>query len=125
MTILYLLMRTDLPSLNSGKGMAQAHHAGTHLSYHYEHRKEYKEWANQARGFGTVLTVGATESMINLILKEYKYKGDITGKIIDPTYPIRDGYVTHYVSCMTCAYILSHDLDHPGYKHLCMLELHK
>jgi hypothetical protein len=118
-------MRTDLPSLNCGKGMAAAHHAGTHLQYHYGDREEYKNWVKQANGFGTVVTLNASEKNIYDIIRQNKYQGEISGLIIDPTYPIKDGETTHHVKCLTCGYVLSYDEDNPGLKLIKQLELHK
>jgi len=79
----------------------------------------------QADGFGTVITLSVSEAIINAVLKEYKHKDDICGRIVDPTYPVRDGEITHKVECLTCAYVLSYDSEHPGLRIINNLELHK
>lgn len=123
--ILYILMRTDVTSLNPGKAMAQASHAsnafvkevrdigagppvGTPL---WEMAEKWQRSTNQ--GFGTVLVLdGKTEYQIIETLRKFDaYQKnanmlDVTyGLVNDPTYPIRDGDVTHYISFNTCAYV--------------------
>lgn len=109
----YLLMRTDLASLNAGKGMAQAHHAGTHLLYRSLKDKwsdadkhMLTVWLEQGNGFGTVFTLGAEETEIKDALAIAKSHKMIFGTVRDPSYPLRDGGVTHSLSLETCAYIL-------------------
>lgn len=109
----YLLMRTDMASLNAGKGMAQAHHAGTHLLYKSmtnqwsdAHKNMLTVWLEQAGGFGTVYTLGADKSDIEQALLLAKQFDMICGTINDSTYPLRDGDTTHFLPLDTCAYIL-------------------
>jgi len=81
--ILYILVRNDLPSLNPGKAMAQAVHAGHLFSAKYHEDKAYKEWAGD-RGFGTTVTLSADFHDINRLIG-----GQPSGGwVMDPTYPI-------------------------------------
>lgn len=94
-------------SLNVGKACAQAHHAGTHFlsaAVDQDLLERIEIWKGD-RGFGTVLTLGVDESDINIALYEAEQRKISYGLIYDPTYPIRDGRVTHYLRVLTCAYI--------------------
>ena len=88
--ILYILVRNDLPSLNPGKAMAQAIHAGHLFSSKHHKDKAYKEWASD-RGFGTTVTLSADFHDINRLVGSHP-----AGEwVMDPTYPIivpRDTY---------------------------------
>lgn len=105
---LYILMRTDMSSLNPGKAMAQAAHAANHFIHNFEMTEAVKEWLAQGEGFGTtiVLNVGSEESLKRYTgrAEELGYPSDI---ILDTTYPIRDGDVTHLVPVITCGYIFA------------------
>ena len=70
--VLYILMRTDLDSMNRGKAMAQASHASNAFVNHEildgtfgiasNMREDWKHQTEQ--GFGTVLVLGVTESQM-------------------------------------------------------------
>jgi len=107
--ILYLLMRHDLTSLNPGKACAQAHHAATLMSSHVPAVLPglYMEWLSQTGLFGTVIVLGADEGDILTAMQCAEVLGLIHGKVIDPTYPIKDGWVTHKIPLLTCGYILA------------------
>lgn len=122
--VLYIIMRNDLMSMNSGKAIAQGSHASNAFVRHiYEFERDlnsrpkstihesnilrgFKEWENStSQGFGTVLTLEAKMSDIEdtvSIFKSLKYVADV---IHDPTYPILDGEVVHHVPLNTCAYV--------------------
>lgn len=113
--ILYILMRTDLDSLNPGKAMAQACHAAncavSHASGHI-----LSEWQDQTpQDFGTTIVLdGGTIENIRALIDEIDAKGSLdvstqtyTGVIHDPTYPIRDGAVTHLIPLDTCGYVFT------------------
>jgi Peptidyl-tRNA hydrolase PTH2 len=111
---LYLLMRTDLNSLNPGKACAQAHHAGTQLANRMRGsllkpllRDWYVTWTNQAEEYGTVLCLGCNEAQMKHYLEEARIRGLLFGCVIDPTYPIQDGQVTHLLPLTTCGYIMA------------------
>jgi hypothetical protein len=101
--ILYILMRTDLPSMNPGKAMAQASHASNMFVHDINNidvktlpgEAEYlygqaKLWRYQtSRGFGTVLVLGCEyrdiENLISLganLNSSYFF-----GAVVDPSYP--------------------------------------
>lgn len=112
---LYILMRTDLNSLNPGKAMAQANHVygalkkrvRTHLGL----QKEFLEWMNQTdQEFGTTLTYGAMEGDIKRVLDKASRlygKTTMSGWVHDPSYPLRDGEVTHLIPLNTCAFLFA------------------
>lgn len=119
MPILYILMRTDLDSMNPGKGMAQACHAA---NYFIAHAKEViaspdtfigmhavKTWQEETpQGFGTtiVLAVG-DEAALNYYTSSAEDEGLLNGVVHDPSYPIRDGSVTHELPLDTCGFVFS------------------
>jgi len=89
--VLYVLARTDLQSMNSGKLAAQTCHAGSAFAKHMENTEDplYEKWQREtSQGFGTVLVVGVTESQMrtaNIVAGKLGYVADI---VTDPTYPI-------------------------------------
>jgi peptidyl-tRNA hydrolase len=116
--ILYILMRTDLESLNPGKGMAQACHAANQMVHTIETKgsKEFKEnfskWQLQAGSFGTTIVLdGGTENQIKNKIEFLRVSHNseaMFGVTIDPEYPIRDGKVVHLIPhFMTCAWVFS------------------
>lgn len=136
--VLYILMRTDLNSLNPGKAMAQAAHAANAFVLQIESCQNfpnddefeylidlYNEWVEQtAQGFGTtvVLAVNTEQKLNQLILEAHNFA--IADTVYDPTYPIRDGGVTHEVPLTVCGYIFGDANSLKLYKHLRNLELH-
>lgn len=128
--ILYILMRTDMTSLNAGKAMAQASHA-TNAFIQESERVDDPEinelvemWSTQTwQSFGTVLVLGCTETEMNEAVSRSEHQGAaLEGVVHDPTYPVRDGAVTHYVPVNTCAFIFG-DKDELDF--LDVLELHE
>lgn len=124
---LYILMRTDLASLNSGKGMAQAAHAANAVMMAYmqskrrlhQHVQEpvpswhnpFQAWMAQTdQGFGTTLTLAVdNEDAMEKLVLTADAMGYLADMILDPSYPVRDGGVTHLLPINTCAYIFSPD----------------
>ena len=82
-------MRTDLPSMNAGKAMAQASHASNQFMHSHGKSPEAMEWANETdAGFGTVLVLAATFNDI-LNVQSFVINNDsvVADTILDPTYP--------------------------------------
>ena len=123
-SVLYILMRNDLNSLNSGKAMAQASHAANAFVHHFHgYAQEYNsksmhkgieattmngfnEWERSTpQGFGTVLTLEARMVDITPVVSIFKGIGYVAGVVVDHTYPIVDGDVVHYIPLDTCAYV--------------------
>ncbi len=90
--VVYLLVRTDLPSLNSGKGFAQTHHAGVQMAVKFADHplfKEYLEFGNQqgADNFNTTISLGATFKDIENTMEKVTKMNGVCGILIDPSYP--------------------------------------
>ena len=106
----YLLVRTDMASMNPGKGHAQSHHAGTQMAlkdrhaWSTQHDDWLKAWAGD-RGFGTVLTMGCDNRQMNAALAIAVRLGFPCAVVNDPSYPLLDGSVVHQFPLDTCAYI--------------------
>jgi hypothetical protein len=110
--------------MNPGKAIAQGSHASNAFVHHYHgFAQEYNsksvhtgietatmtgfsEWENSThQGFGTVLTLEAKMGSINSAVDIFKSLGYIANVVHDPTYPIVDGEVVHYIPLDTCAYV--------------------
>jgi hypothetical protein len=132
---LYILMRNDMDSLNPGKAVAQGAHAAhmfmnrmsnAYNSRHFEgevynpHQKEYRKWG-RVLGYGTTITLEGNEAQIQEALSAAARDGYENDQVIDPTYPLKDGKVTHYFPCMTCAYIFA-PKRYQGIKHLNLMK---
>jgi len=100
---LYILVRTNLPSLNSGKGMAQVAHAANAFinrwKYQYEkifpdsqYLKLISKWESESgNGFGTTIVTSIPNKEV-LLSKIHSLPSNIPGGIVtDDTYP----YVTN------------------------------
>lgn len=128
---LYILMRTDLDSMNAGKAMAQASHASNQIIHLYPKNTLLKNWQKETEfGFGTVIVLAINGEMEMLYylnkadaLKQYGVD-IITGVVKDETYPVRDGLVTHLISIITCGYVLLDRSDALSCNILTELDLH-
>lgn len=128
--VLYILLRNDLASMNSGKAIAQGSHASNAFVHHFNgYAQEYNsksvhegietatmngfnEWENSTRqGFGTVLTLEGKMSAISGTVNIMKSLGYVAGVVHDPTYPLVDGEVVHHIPLDTCAYIFVPDKE--------------
>jgi hypothetical protein len=115
--VVYLLMRTDLPSMNPGKAMAQAYHAGNQITKWYASKlstpivEDYlgcKPLAlrlnrdsfmddSKALWFGTTICLGATAGDINRVML-MSANAFVCGEVIDPSYPfLVDSEIVPYV----------------------------
>jgi hypothetical protein len=122
--VLHILMRNDMASMNAGKGMAQASHASNAFVHHFHRFSQevnarpvnvgeslktitgFNEWENSTRqGFGTVLVLEAKMKDVNPVIDVFKALDYIAGVVHDPTYPLVDGEVVHYIPIDTCAYV--------------------
>ena len=117
--VLYILMRSDMDSLNPGKMAAQACHAANYMAVIADasNPKLYRDWAEQAKDqyFGTtiVLDIGTIEKAKEIINKAKEIVSDdvidksfVSGIVLDSSYPIRDGSVTHTLPVETCGFLL-------------------
>jgi len=86
---LYILMRTDLPSMGAGRAAAQASHAANAFIYKYGDRADVKEWQKQTpQGFGTAIVLGTTLDQITDLHKIAFHDKYPTEFITDPDYVI-------------------------------------
>jgi peptidyl-tRNA hydrolase len=112
---LYILMRTDLESMNPGKGMAQAAHAANQFVSNYADTQPVATWECEADGFGTTIVLdGGSERKITDTVDNCIDQGfiadiviDPTYPVIDPTYPVIDGEVVHQLRLITCAFVFT------------------
>lgn len=109
---LYILMRTDLDSMNPGKMAAQACHAANAFVHGIMQENEYirelyKVWRDSTtQGFGVTITLdGSSMGNINDFYDSLDNDEVSAGIVHDPTYPITDGDVTHLVHLDTCMYV--------------------
>lgn len=132
---LYILMRNDVKSMNAGKGMAQAAHAAnafqTHMiylenqlqkgifneqvdmKYNYNLLKRYDNWIEQGGTFGTTITLATDGTGLEYTVHNAKKLGFVADLVVDPSYPVRDGRVTHLVEFVTCGYVFAPNPEAP------------
>lgn len=109
--ILYIFMREDMKSLTPGKACAQAAHAASMLAEDPgikkgEGRKLYEEWLGD-RNFGTVIVVSISGSIEVKVFDGLRDKLGIfaSGAVVDPSYPLKDGEITHIIpDVFTCGW---------------------
>lgn len=131
-------MRNDLPSMNPGRGMAQAAHASNQLVFDNPKSTPIKNWQAD-RGFGTTICLACKGMDIERIVKLSQDKGHLAALVYDPTYkysvhvelaecidrktftatPIfkEDGQVILFRNELTCGYVFIHE-DHPDKEEL-------
>lgn len=130
MPTLYVWIRSDLESMNTGKACAQVAHAASQAA-HLMHggfatkkqNESYKKWENSAEdegktlgisssftyGFGTTIVLDGgsgneLEDVYNNLRNIPKTFVELCGKIVDPSYPVRDGSQTWTVPATTCVW---------------------
>ena len=122
---LYILMRTDLASMNPGKGMAQAAHASNAFVHDWDGDEFVEGWQKQTpQGFGTTITLAVpSESALIDMVAIADALGYPAALVHDPSYPVRDGDVTHLLPIDTCGYVFVRDarIQPPG---MSILPLH-
>jgi peptidyl-tRNA hydrolase len=108
---LYILMRTDLGSMNPGKAVAQGTHAANQCVFHARQGsadlgKLLQEWEGETgKGFGTCICLGVTERQMRTkvaMAQRLGFHADITH---DPSYPLKDGDSFHLIPLDTCGYV--------------------
>jgi peptidyl-tRNA hydrolase len=123
--VLWILMRTDLASMNPGKAVAQGAHAANMALLHARELSQellgddatiaggreildlINDW-EEDRGFGTTITLGVDGKQLALLIEFASADMDlISGVVHDPTYPLRDGAVTHLIPLDTCGYVFA------------------
>ncbi len=117
---LYILMRTDLESMNPGKAVAQGAHAANQFVHHVEFYRTmvptpdhmikniglYDYWQSRTdQGFGTTICLDVNADMLYRVTEGAKSMNLIAGVTHDPSYPLRDGDVTHFIPLDSCGYV--------------------
>jgi Peptidyl-tRNA hydrolase PTH2 len=126
---LYVFLRSDLSSMTVGKACAQVAHAASQCANYNRGLKEYLDWEmspynslindktlksqidnSDLYGFGTTIVLDGGSFEDNLQFEDVKaglYDKDFQsyGIVRDPTYPLRDGRVTHLLNIQTCFWI--------------------
>ena len=133
---LYILMRSDLESLNPGKMVAQGAHAANQFAYAMgkvranvarmadqdsdyrapRHTIElmamFNQWETSTpQGFGVTITLDVTGPILPLVVEAAERMKLPAGVTHDPSYPIRDGSVTHLIPLDTCGYVFGDKPD--------------
>lgn len=121
---LYIMIRDDMDSMSRGKAAAQASHAANDFELALANMTNPYPWVEKAvskwredRTFGRALVMGANLIQMSNMISADEYARDhivpqyLFGHIIDPTYPVKDGYITHLVPVMTAAWVFTY--DHP------------
>lgn len=113
---LYILARTDIAQMNPGKLAAQAAHAATQFVFDTLDAgvsvtvQQMNDWRAQAGGgFGTKITLAATEAEIRETVTEInKTHGLPAGLVVDPTYPMTNYFGDFFTrSELTCGYVFA------------------
>lgn len=141
--VVYVLVRTDLPSMNPGKAMAQVHHAGVQMMSKYSRSAPVRQYISEglkqaAEHFNTTLVLGATVADIKTAYAAMKkLPNSEYGMVWDPSYPFivendeiagmihssvyvnrfPDGKVLMTRKELTCAWFLG-DRNDPEFKNL-------
>lgn len=112
--ILYILMRSDMESMNAGKAIAQGSHAANSFINDQPIKVDplIDIWTSETpQGFGTVLVLAVNENQMRTAVAIAREIGMAAEVIHDPTYPIRDGDVCHFLPIDTCGYIFGEKDD--------------
>ncbi len=125
--VLYILMRTDMESMNAGKGMAQAAHAANQFVslFGSGQTEGYVDWVHSADGFGTTIVLSVFgETELRYYLENALKLGHPSGIVFDSTYPIVDGSAIHSIPVHTCGYVFVKNRHENGGALIEGLELH-
>lgn len=80
-------MRNDLPSMTTGRAMAQASHAANAFVFGFGDRKDVKAWQKETKqGFGTAIVLSASMLEIQTIFLNLSEPHDY---VTDPEYGIK------------------------------------
>ncbi len=121
MLIQYILVRTDMASMNIGRTAAQVGHAANKMvrdakinigaspnnPYNIQTAADIAAWENEADGFGTAIVLdGGNEYKIRATVEAAMAANLHAGLVIDPEYYIMDGKAPMLVTnVLTCGYI--------------------
>ena len=75
----------------------------------------YQDWCSATdQGYGTVIVLdgGRMEAIEDFLSRYSVSRNDVVCDIVvDPTYPVVDGLITHYIPLPTCALIFGYKED--------------
>ena len=131
---LYILMRSDLDSLNPGKMVAQGAHAANQFTHKVEAFQEavksdedashptnakqqyvvnlFSQWKTSTPdGFGVTICLDILGDQLPLVVDAANNFRCIAGVTRDPSYPILDGKVIHSLPLDTCGYVFGDKSD--------------
>jgi hypothetical protein len=128
---LYILMRSDLDSLNPGKMVAQGAHAANQFTYRVEAFQEavdldgnnpnakqqyvvnlFAQWKTSTPdGFGVTICLDVSGDQLPLVVDAANNFRCIAGVTHDPSYPLLDGRVIHSIPLDTCGYVFGDKAD--------------
>lgn len=117
---LYILMRSDLDSLNPGKMVAQGAHAANQFTHEMDDLvtmsgKEndlYNQWKTSTPdGFGVTICLDVNGNQLKGVVTFAKRAGFAAGVTHDPSYPLLDGSVLHLLPLDTCGYVFGDKSD--------------
>ncbi len=115
--VLYILMRSDMESLNPGKAVAQGVHAGHQFvhdmtvppfgipHHHAKILEQYELWKEETGIFGVTVTLDVDAHSLPGVVDFARRAGFLAGVTHDPSYPIKDGEITHELPVDTCGYV--------------------
>lgn len=106
--ILYIIVDTEMASMTPGRVSAQTAHAHGVMEQYLSQKatvtsRAWSDWKSD-RGFGTTIVLEPSEYMSFGAIKGALNLWDhvLTVKsVVDPTYPLKDGKVIHYVPVET------------------------
>lgn len=110
---LYIIGRSDIYDMNTGKFGAQTAHAGgafaktARASNNKAVIADLELWEG-TRGFGTTITLIATEQEIRDTVSKMHGYGLISDVVIDDSYPFKNFYGTMFTAEeLTCGYVFA------------------
>lgn len=116
---LYTIVRSDIADLTPGKLGAQTGHAASKftarmaMNNHSEDdpasrnaQSDFNEWLGGDRGFGTKITLSATQSEIIALVDLAGRNYDVSGTVVDDSYPFRNYFGKMFTAQeLTCGYV--------------------
>ncbi len=115
---LYILIRTDVPSMTMGKRMAQVAHAANQFIHENEWRPDrtgamgLKDWQESTpQGFGVTIVKGVNERDMRGAVEMARRAGFPTGITHDPSYPSSDPGHTYPLDTAAYVFGLKSELD--------------
>ena len=122
---LYILMRSDMDSLNPGKMVAQGAHAANYFAFQMRQAATvvaergstapkdlqraaalFRQWETSTpQGFGVTICLDVDGDSLPKVVDGAIMMGMTTGIVHDPSYPLVDGAVCHLLPLDTCGFV--------------------